>query len=77
MAPQPKSRLFLDFVPQNLRYLDTPESFAQSENPDFALDMAKRERLTLQQLAKYDDILTDVLVDHVGVQPPFEFPPGF
>ena len=26
---------------------------------------AKKERLTLSQLAKYDDILTDTLVDHV------------
>lgn len=26
----------------------------------------KRERLTLAQLAAYDDIITDALVDHVG-----------
>lgn len=26
----------------------------------------KRERLTLSQLATYDDILTDTLVDHVS-----------
>lgn len=26
---------------------------------------AKKERLTLSQLVKYDDILTDTLVDHV------------
>lgn len=26
----------------------------------------KRERLTLSQLASYDDILTDALVDHVS-----------
>lgn len=68
MAPQGKSRLFLDFLPQNFRYLDAPESFPQTENIDFSLDMVKRERLTLEQLAKYDDILTDVLVDHVRVR---------
>ena len=28
--------------------------------------LPKRERLTLTQLAGYDDILTDALVDHVG-----------
>ena len=28
--------------------------------------MARKERLTLSQLASYDDILTDVLVDHVS-----------
>ncbi len=28
----------------------------------------KKERLTLSQLASYDDILTDALVDHVRVQ---------
>ena len=28
-------------------------------------DKARRERLTLSQLASYDDILTDALVDHV------------
>ena len=28
-------------------------------------DKAKREKLTLSQLASYDDILTDALVDHV------------
>ena len=26
---------------------------------------SKKERLTLSQLARYDDILTDALVDHV------------
>lgn len=26
----------------------------------------KRARLTLSQLASYDDILTDALIDHVG-----------
>lgn len=70
MAPLGKSRLFLDFlptVPQNFRLLDAHESFSHSENPDFSLDMAKRERLTLEQLARYDDVLTDVLIDHVGV----------
>ena len=29
--------------------------------------LAKRERLTLSQLASYDDILTDALVDHVRI----------
>lgn len=29
----------------------------------------KKQRLTLAQLASYDDVLTDALVDHVG-------PPG-
>ena len=28
--------------------------------------IVRRERLTLTQLASYDDILTDVLVDHVS-----------
>jgi len=28
--------------------------------------MAKKDRLTLSQLASYDDILTDALVDHVS-----------
>jgi histone-lysine N-methyltransferase SUV420H len=28
--------------------------------------VAKRRRLTLAQLAAYDDILTDALVDHVS-----------
>lgn len=28
--------------------------------------MAKKERLTLGQLASYDDILTDALIDHVS-----------
>lgn len=27
----------------------------------------KRERLTLSQLASYDDIITDALVDHVSI----------
>lgn len=70
MAPPGKSRLFLDFlptVPQNFRYLDAHESFSHAGTPDFSLDMVKRERLTLDQLARYDDILTDVLVDHVCV----------
>lgn len=30
--------------------------------------MAKKERLTLTQLASYDDILTDALVDHVRIK---------
>lgn len=30
--------------------------------------IAKKERLTLTQLASYDDILTDTLVDHVRVE---------
>lgn len=29
--------------------------------------IAKKERLTLTQLASYDDILTDTLVDHVRI----------
>ena len=29
---------------------------------------AKKERLTLSQLASYDDILTDALVDHVRIE---------
>lgn len=29
--------------------------------------MAKRQQLTLAQLAAYDDILTDALVDHVSL----------
>jgi len=28
--------------------------------------MSRKERLTLSQLASYDDVLTDVLIDHVG-----------
>lgn len=70
MAPQGRSRFFLDFLPQNFRYLPT-DSFPHDENPDYPVDLGqsdgtmKRERLTLGQLAKYDDILTDVLVDHV------------
>ena len=32
-----------------------------------AATAAKRQRLTLAQLAAYDDILTDALVDHVSV----------
>ena len=31
--------------------------------------MAKKKQLTLKQLAAYDDILTDALVDHVSVLP--------
>jgi hypothetical protein len=47
--------------------------FASKQNP--GLDMAppkaagataKKQRLTLSQLAAYDDILTDALVDHVS-----------
>jgi hypothetical protein len=30
--------------------------------------MAKRRQLTLAQLAAYDDILTDALIDHVSSQ---------
>lgn len=66
MAPRGKSHLLLDSPPQNCRYIDAPGSFPQAENLDFSLDMAKRERVTLEQLARYDDILTDVLVDHVS-----------
>ena len=67
MAPQGTSRFLLDFLPQNFRYVDATDSFPQCENLEFSLDMAKRERVTLEQLARYDDILTDVLVDHVCV----------
>lgn len=37
--------------------------------PQPATMAAKRLQLTFSQLASYDDILTDALVDHVGVTP--------
>ena len=49
----------------------TYNAFLVSSSEHFALNMAsnnekaRRERLTLSQLASYDDILTDALVDHV------------
>jgi hypothetical protein len=75
MAPPRTSRLLLDFLPQNFRYLDTTQTFPQTETLDYLPEMGqpdgtlKRERVTLEQLAKYDDILTDVLVDHVRARP--------
>jgi histone-lysine N-methyltransferase SUV420H len=35
--------------------------------PKAAGATAKKQRLTLSQLAAYDDILTDALVDHVSL----------
>lgn len=34
--------------------------------PPSKAQAAKRRRLTLAQLAAYDDVLTDALVDHVS-----------
>lgn len=58
---------FLNHLPQYLAYFRySPELNAPTLSMMSKLEkITKKERLTLSQLARYDDILTDTLVDHV------------